>query len=225
MWHSEHIPLKKMSRWDSPPFEWKIPLKNVQLVIGPVCSCTISTPWRAYSTAAMLVTCRTTIAISVPSGTHLHLSEVKHLTQHWYHNVPVLRGEKHDISRKFLHLASLELAQQAATLARLHSLAIAPHPSLSTLTFWLGLIEYLTHRHPLTQGAQWYCELTASTTGGWPAHSSPSLGQSSPWSCTLSPAQDMQDQWSRTQYTHGDSVESVTVGWTVNFESCFDLMN
>ena len=49
-------------------------------------------------------------------------------TQHWYHNVPTLRGEKHDISLKILHLASLELAQQAATLAKLCAVAIAPRP-------------------------------------------------------------------------------------------------
>ena len=80
-----------------------------------------------------LATCCTTIAISVPPGTHLHLIEVKHLrirTQHWHHNVPVFRGEKHDISLKILHLASLKLAPQAETLAILRALAIAPRPSL-----------------------------------------------------------------------------------------------
>ena len=30
-------------------------------------------------TALALLTCRTTIAISLPTGTHLHKSEVKHL--------------------------------------------------------------------------------------------------------------------------------------------------
>ena len=48
-----------------------------------------------------LVTCRATIAISVPSGTHLHPPEWSEARegkvpcprkQHWYHNVPALRG-------------------------------------------------------------------------------------------------------------------------------------
>ena len=54
-------------------------------------------------------------------------------TQHWKHNVPVLRGEKHDIPLKILHLARFELEQQAATLSKLRALAIAPRPSLAML--------------------------------------------------------------------------------------------
>ena len=66
--------------------------------------------------------------------THIHLSEVKHLRVNYLAKdttliVPVLRGEKHDIALKILHLESLELAQQAATLAKLRALAIAPRPS------------------------------------------------------------------------------------------------
>ena len=45
-----------------------------------------------------LVTCPTTIVISVPPDTHLHLSEVKHLKvlniDRAYHNVPAWRGRK-----------------------------------------------------------------------------------------------------------------------------------
>ena len=50
-------------------------------------------------------------------------------TQH-RNNVPVLRGEKHDISLKILHQAGLETARQAATLAKLRALPIVPCPSL-----------------------------------------------------------------------------------------------
>ena len=51
-------------------------------------------------------------------------------TQH-RNNVPILRGEKHDISLKILHQAGFETARQAVTLAKLRSLAIAPRPSHS----------------------------------------------------------------------------------------------
>ena len=44
-------------------------------------------------------------------------------------NVPILRGEKHDISLKILHQAGFETARQAVTLAKLRTLAIAPRPS------------------------------------------------------------------------------------------------
>ena len=45
-------------------------------------------------------------------------------------NVPILRGEKHDISLKILHQAGVETARQAVTLAKLRALAIALRPSL-----------------------------------------------------------------------------------------------
>ena len=35
-------------------------------------------------------------------------------TQHWYHNVPAVRGEKNYISRKKLHLSSFELARRGS---------------------------------------------------------------------------------------------------------------
>ena len=65
-------------------------------------------------------------------------------TQH-RNNVPILRGEKHDISLKILHQAGFETARQAVTLAKLRALAIAPRPSLfdnqigllNTYLFWL----------------------------------------------------------------------------------------
>ena len=59
------------------------------------------------------------IAISVLPGTHFHLSQVKHLRVKCLaqgHNVPRLRGEKHDISLKILHQAAFETARQSATL-------------------------------------------------------------------------------------------------------------
>ena len=44
-------------------------------------------------------------------------------------NVPILRGEKHDISLEILHQAGFETAQQAATLTNLCALTIEPCPS------------------------------------------------------------------------------------------------
>ena len=44
-------------------------------------------------------------------------------TQH-RNNVPILRGEKHDISLKILHQAGFETARQAVTLAKLRALAL-----------------------------------------------------------------------------------------------------
>ena len=51
-------------------------------------------------------------------------------TQH-RSNVPILRGEKHDISLKILHQAGFETARQAVPLAKLRALATAPRPSLN----------------------------------------------------------------------------------------------
>ena len=50
-------------------------------------------------------------------------------TQH-RNKVPILRGEKHDISLKILHQVEFETARQAVTLAKLCALAIAPRPSI-----------------------------------------------------------------------------------------------
>ena len=55
-------------------------------------------------------------------------------TQHQI-NVPILRGEKHDISLEILHQAGFETARQAVTLAKLRAPAIAPRPSLNIVTF------------------------------------------------------------------------------------------
>ena len=58
------------------------------------------------------------IAISVLPGTHFLLSQVKHvrvkcLAQgHNMNNVPILRGEKHDISLKIIHQAGFEKGRQ-----------------------------------------------------------------------------------------------------------------
>ena len=50
-------------------------------------------------------------------------------TQH-RNNVPILRGEKHDISFKILHEAGFDTAGQAVTLTKLCALTITPRPSL-----------------------------------------------------------------------------------------------
>ena len=87
-----------------------------------------------------------TAAISA-LGTHCHLCLTKYSftpesseackdkvpcpcprTQH-RNNVSILRGEKHYISLKILHQAGFETARQAVTLAKLRTVAIAPHPS------------------------------------------------------------------------------------------------
>ena len=52
-------------------------------------------------------------------------------TQHG-NNVPILRGEKHDISSKILHQAGFETAWQAAT--NIRALTIVPGPSLMRAT-------------------------------------------------------------------------------------------
>ena len=52
-------------------------------------------------------------------------------TQH-RNNVPILRGEKQNVSLKILHQAGFETARQAVTLAKLRALAIAI-PQLSPL--------------------------------------------------------------------------------------------
>ena len=44
-------------------------------------------------------------------------------------NVPILRGEKQDISLTTLHQAGFETALQAVTSAKLRALTIAPCPS------------------------------------------------------------------------------------------------
>ena len=50
-------------------------------------------------------------------------------TQH-RSNVPILRGEKQDISLKILHQAGFETPRQAVTSAKRHALTIVPCPSL-----------------------------------------------------------------------------------------------
>ena len=51
-------------------------------------------------------------------------------TQH-LNNVPISRGDKHDISLKILHQAGFENERQAATFAKLRTLSTVPCPSLS----------------------------------------------------------------------------------------------
>ena len=71
------------------------------------------------------------ISISIPPAkpTHSHLSEIKHV------GVPAWREEKHDISLKILHQASLKLAKQAyrpmqRLIAKFYALSTASHPTL-----------------------------------------------------------------------------------------------
>ena len=107
------------------------------LVTGPVHSCAISTPWRAYSPAA--------VSAHWTYRTHCHLCPNRYSfspesseafegevpcprTQH-LNNVPRLRGEKHDISLKILQQVGFETARQTATLAERLALTIAPCPS------------------------------------------------------------------------------------------------
>ena len=95
----------------------------------------------AYNTCSHFGARNAHIAISVLPATHLHLSQVKHvrikcLAQgHNIDNVPILRGEKHDISLKILHQAGCETARQAVTLTKLRALAIAPRPSLFVIIY------------------------------------------------------------------------------------------
>ena len=99
-------------------------LQFYPLVTGPVHSCAISTPRRAYSPAAVLAhltyrthchLCPTRYSFS-PESSEAFEGEVPcPKTQH-LNNVPRLREEKHDISLKILHQAGFETARQAATL-------------------------------------------------------------------------------------------------------------
>ena len=95
------------------------------LVTGPVHTCTISTPPRAYSPAA--------ISAHLTYHTHCRLCPTRYSfsqsseafegkvpcprTQH-RDNVPRLRGEKCDIFLKIMHQAGFETARQAATMAK-----------------------------------------------------------------------------------------------------------
>ena len=67
-------------------------------------------------------------------------------TQH-RNNVPILKGEEHEISLKTLHQAGFETARQAVTLAKLRVLAIAPRPSLDHMTYY---VEWAMSFHPTT---------------------------------------------------------------------------
>ena len=60
-------------------------------------------------------------------------------------NVPVLRGEKHDIYLKILIQAGFETARQAAILTKLHALTIAPRPSYFVSGKILYEPFYITH--------------------------------------------------------------------------------
>ena len=81
-------------------------------------------------------------------------------TQH-RNNVPMLRGEKHDISLQILHRAGFETPRQTATLAKLHLLTIAPRLSKFT-----EALDICTAYHSVATTAftvllfsliMWYC--------------------------------------------------------------------
>ena len=70
------------------------------------------------------------IAIPVLPGTHFRLSQVECLAQGSHQiNVPILRGEKHDISLKILLQTGFETTRQSATSSKRYGLSIAPCPS------------------------------------------------------------------------------------------------
>ena len=69
-------------------------------------------------------------------------------TQH-RNNVPILRGEKHDISLKIMHQAGFETARQAVTLAKLRAQAITPRPSLYKEHRFECLVKNLTNMNNL----------------------------------------------------------------------------
>ena len=108
------------------------------LVTGPVHSCAISTPRRAYSPAAVLAhwtyrthchLCPTRYSFS-PESSEAFQGEVPSPRTKHLNNVQRLRGEKHDIYLRILHQAGFETARQAATSTECHALTIAPCPSL-----------------------------------------------------------------------------------------------
>ena len=74
------------------------------------------------------------IAISVLSGTHFHLSQVTHWRVKCLAQAQTSKQcpKKHYFYLTFLHQAGFEIAWQTATLAKLHTLTIAPRPSPSS---------------------------------------------------------------------------------------------
>ena len=103
------------------------------LVTGPVHSCAITTPRRAYSPAA--------VSAHWTYRTHCHLCPTRYLfspesSEAFEGEVPCPRTQHPKIERaetwyslKILHQAGFETARQAATSAECHTLTIAPCPS------------------------------------------------------------------------------------------------
>ena len=81
----------------------------------------------AYSTCSHLCPARYSFT---PESSEACEGKVPCLRTQHRNNVPILRGEKHDISLKILHQAGFETARQAVTLAKLRALTITPRPSL-----------------------------------------------------------------------------------------------
>ena len=61
-------------------------------------------------------------------------------------NIPILRGEKHDISLKILHQAGFETARQAMALAKLCALAIMSLSIISRRIWLSAQSNYATHQ-------------------------------------------------------------------------------
>ena len=103
---------------------------------GPVHSCAISTPRRAYNPAAISAhwTYRTHCHLC-PTRTQLHLSQVKHLTGSALSMDPTSRQWPKIQKRETLYFPEnpaqegYETAWQTATSAKRHVLTIAPCPS------------------------------------------------------------------------------------------------
>ena len=105
------------------------------LVTRPVHSRTISTPFLEHTALAAISAlgtsrthrrlCPTRYSFSPESSEACKGKVSCPRTQH-RNNVPILRGEKNVIFLRILHQAGFETARQAATLAKLCALAIAP---------------------------------------------------------------------------------------------------
>ena len=81
-----------------------------------------------------LVTCRTTIVISVTTGTHLHLGEVEHLKVKYIAQGHIIdttmsqRGENQDIYFAIVH--ALNLCGTQRLIEKCYAVTIVPRPSL-----------------------------------------------------------------------------------------------
>ena len=138
------------------------------LVTGPVYSCAISTPLRAYNPASISANwtyrthchlCPTGYSFS-PESSEAFKGEVScPRTQHRNY-VPRFRGEKHDMSLKILHQARFETARQAATSAKQHALN---HRAMYCSNIIVYLIQHLRRSASLTKATNINPSLCGST--------------------------------------------------------------